>query len=178
MDYKSFSDKLRASPRPVVVDFWAPWCLPCRAIEPALKQLEAEHADQVAVWRLNADEHIELLSALSIYGIPTLIAFREGREVLRQNGAQSRASLTRLFEAARMGTLPVESGLPWFERALRAAAGVGLAALGWINGPNLVLVGLGGLIAFSAVYDRCPLWRALAPRLGALIRGRALPRSE
>ena len=170
MDYKTFLDRLRGSQRPVVVDFWAPWCLPCRAIEPAMKRLEAEYSGRVELWRLNADEHGELLSSLSVYGIPTLIAFHAGQEVLRQNGAQGKASLARLFEAALLTDPPARTGLPRSERALRAAAGLGLLALAWISGPSLILAAFGGLIVFSAVYDRCPLWRALAPRLGEFIR--------
>jgi len=178
VDHKAFLEKLLSSPHPVVVDFWAPWCLPCRAIEPALKRLEVEYSGQVVVLRLNADEQGELLSALKIFGIPTLIAYQGGQEVLRQNGAQGSASLIRLFEAAQQGAAPAAAGLPRSERVVRATVGVSLMILAWIYGPNLILGAFGGLIAFSAVYDRCPLWRALAPRLRALLRRRTMPGSR
>ena len=166
-----FIESLRQNPRPVVVDFWASWCIPCRSIEPALEKLDKEYTGRVDLWKVNADEHPELLRNLKVYGIPTLIAYKDGQEVARKTGAGSPHALSSLFDAAIRGETPGPPGLGLAERLIRLFAGLGLlgmAYLGRFTGLYLVLTVLGGLIAFSAVYDRCPIWQALAPRIARL----------
>ncbi len=173
MTSDNFFERLRQSPRPVVVDFWAPWCGPCRMIEPALKRLESEYDGRVEVWKVNADEQPELLKRLRIYGIPTLVSFKDGAEVTRQTGVASAQSLANLFEAALSGEKPARPALTLFDRLLRLGGGLVLLYLaysGGFNGLYLLLAGLGGVVTFTAVYDRCPIWQALAPRLRALIK--------
>jgi thioredoxin 1 len=140
-------------------------------IEPALKKLEAEYGGQVDVWRVNADEQPDLLRKLRIYGIPTLVSFKNGEEVLRQTGVASQGALGILFEAALSGEKPASIGLTLVDRILRVVIGLALLFLAYIGGFDgiyLLVAGLAGVAFFSAVYDRCPVWQAIAPRLKAL----------
>lgn len=168
LEEKDFYQRLQAHPLPVVVDFWAPWCMPCRAIEPWISRLQQEYRGRVDVWKMNANEHAELVRALRVYGIPTLIAFYQGREMVRQTGVRSFRSVQRLFDAAVQGEAVEPGGISIFDRFLRVlAAGVlfYLAFIARASRGALLLAGLAGIVLFSAVYDRCPLWRALYPRI-------------
>jgi len=170
-----FFERLKASPRPVVVDFWASWCGPCKMIDPHLKKLGAEYDGRVDVWKVNADEQPEVLRQLKIYGIPTVISFKDGREITRQTGAAHYAGLVDLFEAALNGehTPPASVPLTLIDRVLRIAIGAALlfvAYSGDFKGIFLVIAGLAGLAFFSAVHDRCPVWQAIKPRLMALFK--------
>ncbi len=173
MNQKRFSERLRQNPRPVVVDFWAAWCGPCRAIAPRVEQLKQAYAGRVDVWKVNADEQPDLLRELRIYGIPTVIAYHQGTEVTRRTGVGTPATLAGLFEAALAGVRPAQTGPAPLDRALRLGIGallIGLAVWGGLAGANLLLGGLGAIILFSAVYDRCPIYRAVSARLGELLR--------
>lgn len=166
---------LRQNPLPVVVDVWAPWCMPCRAIERPLASLEDDYAGRVDVVRVNADEQIEAARALGVTGIPTLVTFREGKEVARHTGSAPAAVLRELFEAGLTGHPSPRFGPAPAARALRLFAAAALLLLGWLSGPSILLIFLAGAVLFSAVYDRCPLWRAVAPRLASLLRPRPRP---
>ncbi len=170
MNYQEFVDKLKASPRPVVVDFWAPWCGPCKAIEPMLKSLDKEYSGRVDVWRVNADENQEVLRALRIYGIPTLAAFNGGVEVGRQTGVTSLPNMMALFDAAISGVKPVKK-VRLVDRMLWILSGLALVLLAYSRdfaGGYWMMVLIGAVIVFAAVRDRCPIWQALAPKLEAL----------
>ena len=164
MTKEEFEQKLGAHPRPVVVDFWAVWCAPCRTIEPALEQLEQEYTGRVDIWKVNADEEIELFRSLHVYGIPTLIAYRDGKEVARRTGAAPMAALAALFESALSGEAPQNIALPFSDRLLRLGAGlavISIAILSGLSGLHWFMAAVGTGIMFTAVYDRCPIWRAL-----------------
>jgi thioredoxin len=170
-----FFDELGKSPRPVVVDFWAPWCLPCRSIEPLLKQMGQEFQGRVDVWRVNADEQPEILRQLRIYGIPTLVAFQKSSEITRKTGAPSSDGMRLLFEAALSGQRPVRRELSRMDRLARLAAGlvlIAIASLSHFAGVYLWLALLGGALMFSGVYDRCPIWRALSRRLSGWLQSK------
>ena len=179
MSEQDFFERLQNNPRPVVVDFWAPWCGPCRMVEPMLKKVGAQYDGQVDVWKVNADEHPELMQKYRIYGIPTLIGFKDGREIARQTGVGSPAAMEALFEAALSGELPQEpeglvAGLTIIDRFMRVAIGLALLFLAYtgdFDGVYLFIAILGGVAFFTAVYDRCPIWQALAPRIKALLSG-------
>lgn len=155
-------EQLKASPRPVVVEFWAPWCMPCRAMAPALEQAARDFAGQVDLLKINADQHPELLRELGILGIPTILVASGGNELFRRTGAQSTDALQAIFRAALAGQVPAR-GIHPLDRSLRATAGVAFIALGLVLPSNpLILVIAGGALAFSAVYDRCPVYRAIS----------------
>ena len=173
MNEKQFLERLKQNPRPVVVNFWASWCMPCRVIGPVVDKLGKDYAGRVDVWKVNADEQPELLRSLRIYGIPTLVAYHHGEEVNRRTGAASPAVLTTLFDAALSGEKIVRSGPTNLDRLLRLSIGAALLLLAIYNHftgfYGLVAAG-GAVIAFSAVYERCPIYKALTARLNGWFR--------
>jgi thioredoxin len=173
MSGNDFFERVKQNPRPVVVDFWAPWCVPCRSITPVLKQLGDQYEGRVDVWKVNSDEHPDLLRKLNIFGIPTLIAFNNGEEISRRTGAANASVLSSLFETALSGEKQTRRELAPSDRMLRLVGGLIillLAVLGHFSGWYLVLAGLGGVLLFSAIYDRCPIYQAVSARLRSLIQ--------
>jgi thioredoxin 1 len=86
-------DTVVASDTPTLVDFWADWCGPCRAIAPAIDELATEHADKLTVAKLNVDQHPEIALDHAVMSIPTLVIFKDGVEKKRMVGAQSKAHI-------------------------------------------------------------------------------------
>lgn len=96
----TFEQQVLNSDTPVVVDFWAPWCGPCRAVAPILDELAGEYEGKLTIAKVNTDEEIRFASQLGITGIPTMVVFKNGREVNRIIGAHPRPRIKEAFEAA------------------------------------------------------------------------------
>ena len=84
---KSFDAEVAKSALPVVVDFWAEWCGPCKAIGPALEQIAGEMGGKVKITKLNIDENPEITNKFKILAIPTLMIFKDGKVAATQTGA-------------------------------------------------------------------------------------------
>ncbi len=116
-----------------------------------------DYAGQVDVWKVNTDTDPEVAAALGVRGIPTFIAFRDGRELNRLVGAQSRSRLGLLFEQAVSGRVTV-ARVSTQDRLLRTAAGVALGIMAWQTNTEILYV-VGLLALLSGYYDLLPLSR-------------------
>ncbi len=97
---ENFEDEVINSPIPVVVDFWATWCVPCRAIEPVVEELSKVYDGKVKVVRINVDESQRTPARFGIRGIPTLLLFKNGRVKGQLVGAVPRSKIEELFQNA------------------------------------------------------------------------------
>lgn len=92
---RTFKKEVIESPIPVVVDFWAPWCGPCRTLGPMLETAAKKHAGAVKVVKINVDEEQTLANTFQVKGIPMLMYLRDGKVVDQQTGLPSRVELDR-----------------------------------------------------------------------------------
>jgi thioredoxin 2 len=96
----SFDKHLARNDLPLLVDFWAPWCGPCRMMAPHYEEAARHFGRQARFAKLNSDEAPQVSARFGIRGIPTLILFNQGREVARQTGAMDGRTLTQWIESA------------------------------------------------------------------------------
>ena len=94
----NFEAEVTASQTPVALDFWAPWCGPCRALAPVLDEVMAQLGDSVVVGKVNVDEQPELAATYGVVSIPTMILFKGGAAVAKQVGLVDKATLTNFLQ--------------------------------------------------------------------------------
>jgi thioredoxin 1 len=106
----SFQADVLDAPRPVLVDFWAEWCGPCRMIAPSLEELSAELGDKVDIVKLNIDENPEAPGKYGVRGIPTMILFKDGAPAATKIGAEPKSRIQAWLEGALASSSPAFAG--------------------------------------------------------------------
>ena len=160
MNIEDFQRALTADSRAAVVDVWAPWCGPCKAMAPVFEKLADEYAEEVQVIRINADESHDLVGHLDVFAIPTVVAFNgDGSEAGRRTGAQREGDLRGFFQSLLAGR-PI-AAVSNRDRLIRIGAALAAAAFAPRVEPSWPLYILAGGLFFSAIHDRCPLWQAI-----------------
>jgi thioredoxin 1 len=94
---ENFNELVLQSPKTVLVDFWAPWCGPCRMVSPVVDEI-AEERDDIVVGKVNVDEQPELAAQFGVMSIPTLLVFKGGEAVNKAVGARPKADLLALLD--------------------------------------------------------------------------------
>ena len=94
----NFKSEVTDSQIPVLVDFWAPWCGPCKMIAPVLEEISKEYEGKVKVVKLNIDENQSTATDYGVRSIPTLILFKEGKEFEKMIGVQSKENLKQIVD--------------------------------------------------------------------------------
>lgn len=97
---QNFQGEVLKSEMPVVVDFWAPWCGPCRIVSPTIEQLAAEYTGKVKVGKMNVDDNPQTAGIFGIMSIPTVMVFKKGQPVKATVGAQSKDAYKRMIDEA------------------------------------------------------------------------------
>jgi thioredoxin 1 len=96
----ALDDELRHSKQPILIDFWAPWCGPCRAMSPAVEAAAEKLAGNAKVYKINVDDNPAVSPRFNLRGIPTLILFKDGRETNRLVGLSSREQIEALVTSS------------------------------------------------------------------------------
>ncbi len=95
----NFEEEVKKSSVPVLVDFWADWCVPCKMVAPILEEISEDYNGKLKVGKLNVDQHGEVAAQFSITSIPTLLLFKNGEVVDQKVGAGSKQDIEDLFKS-------------------------------------------------------------------------------
>lgn len=95
---EDFQGEVLDSDIPVFVDFWAPWCAPCRAMAPTLDEVAPEYEGKISITKLNTEEYPDLAAKYGIMVLPTLVIFKDGEIVDRRSGALNKGALTAFLD--------------------------------------------------------------------------------
>ncbi|MDR3565156.1 MAG: thioredoxin [Negativicutes bacterium] len=96
-----FTEKVLNSPQPVLVDFWAPWCGPCKMVGPEVEAVAETCADRAVVAKVNVDEQPQIASQFGISGIPTMLVFKAGKEATRVVGYRPRQDIIAVLDGLK-----------------------------------------------------------------------------
>ncbi|MFC1973814.1 thioredoxin [Chloroflexota bacterium] len=100
IDEQNFNDIVLQAKNPFLVDFWAPWCGPCKAIAPIVEELATEYSGRVGFAKINVDDNPVLATTWAIRSIPTLLIFKDGKPVQQVVGARPKAELKKYLDEA------------------------------------------------------------------------------
>jgi thioredoxin 1 len=106
---KSWDEDILRSDLPVLVDFWAEWCGPCRMVSPAIEQLAQTMRDKIKVAKLNVDENQEIAIRYGIRSIPSMVLFKDGKEIARTTGAAPKEKYQKFVEESLLNSQSIAS---------------------------------------------------------------------
>jgi thioredoxin len=95
---QSFDSEVLSSERPVLVDFWAEWCVPCHMVSPVVEEIARDNPERLKAVKLNVDDNPEITRRFGVLSIPTLIFFKDGQEKARVVGARGKEAILREIE--------------------------------------------------------------------------------
>ncbi len=99
----NFEELVKNSDRPVLVDFWAEWCGPCKMLTPVVEELAAEYEGKAIIGKLNVDDNPEISAKFNVRSIPTLLVFKDGQVVDKQIGVVPKSVLAQKLDASLVG---------------------------------------------------------------------------
>jgi len=152
MKKEQFQKIITTEKLPVVVDFWAPWCGPCKITTPILEKISKEFIGKVKFFQINADESQDLLKDLKIFGIPTVVAYKDGKEVARMVGAKPAQQFHSVFQSLADGKPIKAAKMSILNGFLRMFGGGAFLYLGW-HGDDPIFYALGAILLVSLAFS-------------------------